>query len=273
MLRRFFQRFWGAVRRVIPGCMTDAQSIAYNMFLSFFPVLLFALGLVANYARLTQAVQEVIRDLRFILPPGTAPVVMEFVAAQTRHSGSLLLLGAFGTLVTGTQVVAGMLQAFRNVHRDPSVPRFWRDQARALALLLVCFAPLLAVVVTTVFAQPLRTWMIHHFGLPWFFEALWIVVYVGLALVSGVLLLSLLYRAGSRGAGWNSVLPGAGVATALWWVVNTAFGYYVRRVPYSLVYGGLATAIGLMIWMNLIAVVILLGAAYNAECRQSSPAA
>ena len=39
----------------------------------------------------------------------------------------------------------------------------------------------------------------------------------------------------------------------------------MRHVPYSIVYGGFATAIGLMIWMNLTAVIILLGSAYNAE--------
>jgi YihY family inner membrane protein len=59
-------------------------------------------------------------------------------------------------------------------------------------------------------------------------------------------------------------LPGAFVATLLWWVVNTAFGYYVRKVPYSIVYGGLAAAIGLAVWMNLSALVVLYGAAFNA---------
>ena len=42
-------------------------------------------------------------------------------------------------------------------------------------------------------------------------------------------------------------------------------GVYVRRMPYDVVYGGLAAAIGLLIWMYLTAVVVLLGAAYNAE--------
>jgi uncharacterized BrkB/YihY/UPF0761 family membrane protein len=39
----------------------------------------------------------------------------------------------------------------------------------------------------------------------------------------------------------------------------------MRHVPYNLVYGGLATAIGLMIWMNFTVIIILLGAAFNAE--------
>ena len=63
----------------------------------------------------------------------------------------------------------------------------------------------------------------------------------------------------------RNVLPGAMVATLLWWVVDVLFGVYVRRVPYGVVYGGLAAVIGLIIWMQLSAVIVFLGAAWNAE--------
>jgi membrane protein len=60
-------------------------------------------------------------------------------------------------------------------------------------------------------------------------------------------------------------MPGAVLATLIWWLVDILFGVYVRRVPYSIVYGGLAAVIGLLIWMQLSAIVIFLGAAWNAE--------
>jgi uncharacterized BrkB/YihY/UPF0761 family membrane protein len=55
------------------------------------------------------------------------------------------------------------------------------------------------------------------------------------------------------------------VATLLWWLTNAVFGFYVRRVPYNLVYGGLAAVIGLLIWMQISAVIVFFGAAWNAE--------
>jgi uncharacterized BrkB/YihY/UPF0761 family membrane protein len=39
-------------------------------------------------------------------------------------------------------------------------------------------------------------------------------------------------------------------------------------VPYNIVYGGLAATIGLMIWMQLTATILLIGAAYNADLQQ-----
>jgi uncharacterized BrkB/YihY/UPF0761 family membrane protein len=55
----------------------------------------------------------------------------------------------------------------------------------------------------------------------------------------------------------------------LWWLVDVLFGVYVRRVPYGIVYGGLAAVIGLIIWMQLSAVIIFLGAAWNAELAEN----
>jgi membrane protein len=65
-------------------------------------------------------------------------------------------------------------------------------------------------------------------------------------------------------------VPGAAVATVLWWVVSIALGFYLRHVPYSLVYGGLAVTIGLMLWMQFTATILLIGAAYNAEIQDPS---
>jgi membrane protein len=58
----------------------------------------------------------------------------------------------------------------------------------------------------------------------------------------------------------------------LWWVVDIVFGLYVRKMPYNVVYGGLAAAIGLLLWMYMTAIVVLWGAGYNAEWRESASA-
>jgi len=42
---------------------------------------------------------------------------------------------------------------------------------------------------------------------------------------------------------------------------------------YSIVYGGLAAVIGLMVWMQLSAVIVFLGAAWNAEMERAGESA
>ena len=60
-------------------------------------------------------------------------------------------------------------------------------------------------------------------------------------------------------------MPGAVAAAILWWGLNFLFGIYVRKTQYGPVYSGLAAAIGLMVWMEFSAMLIFLGAAWNAE--------
>src|SRR2546422_11717446 len=158
-----------------------------------------------------------------------------------------------------------MMDGFRIVHGDSERQSFWSRQARALLLLLATIAPWLASVVLTVFGTQLRGWLIRQFGLRALFRALWEITYVGAALAIAMFVLAVVYRVGRpRSRGWNEVLPGAATATLLWWVVNSAFGLYVRHVPYSLVYGGLAAAIGLLVWVQMRAMGGFLCAAFHA---------
>ena len=65
---------------------------------------------------------------------------------------------------------------------------------------------------------------------------------------------------------WSASLPGAAVATVLWFLSTLLFGIYVTRFAnYSRVYGSLGAAIALMFWLFLIALSILIGAEFNAQ--------
>jgi membrane protein len=106
--------------------------------------------------------------------------------------------------------------------------------------------------------------------MPVFIRLIWAAAYVVACLVIAMIVLSVIYRVGRPGPQhWSHVVPGAAVATVLWWVVSIALGFYLRHVPYSIVYGGLAVTIGLLIWMQITATILLIGAAYNAELQNS----
>jgi membrane protein len=106
--------------------------------------------------------------------------------------------------------------------------------------------------------------------MPVLIRLVWSGLYVVASLIIAMIVLAVIYRVGClQSQAWRSVLPGAAVATVLWWVASICLGFYLRHVPYSLVYGGLAVTIGLMLWMQFTATILLIGAAYNAELQQS----
>jgi membrane protein len=62
------------------------------------------------------------------------------------------------------------------------------------------------------------------------------------------------------------VWPGAFMATFFWLLTTLVFAWYVRNLAnYNLLYGSIGGVIALLVWMYLLAVILLVGCAYNAE--------
>jgi membrane protein len=267
MLKNLFQ----GLRRIFPGCVMLGQAIAFSMFLAFFPMLLFALGVLANTPFLHTALREIPGRLRLILPPGSADVVSAYFVRKGVHPWKWMALGLGGTLVAGSQVMLGFMEGFRIIHGATSRPGYLRNHARALVLLCLTIVPMLPVVVLTVFGRQARTALVQRTGLPHLIHNVEFVFYAAIVFVLAMVVLVALYHIGRPGhEGYRNLLPGAAVATILWWAADIIFGFYVRKMPYDVVYGGLAAAIGLLVWMYLTAMIVLLGEAYNVAACSSA---
>jgi membrane protein len=269
-MERFLKCFFRGLGRLFPDCATLGQAIAFNMFLAFFPMLLLALGLLSSTTLFHGAVKELPERLLRILPPGTEGVVLAYFVRRGLHPWRWISLGLGGTLIAGSQAMVGFIEGFRIINDDPVRLSYWRRSARALVLLCVTIIPALAVVVMTVFGKQARGWLIRHLGAPELIREVGFLVYAAVVFLLAMAVLVLLYRFARPGyRGHRELFPGAAVAMVLWWTADIFFGFYVRRMPYDVVYGGLAAAIGLILWMYLTAMIVLLGAAYNAEMRES----
>lgn len=272
-MHRILTNLARAFGRIFPDCVTLSQAIAFNMFLAFFPLLLLALGLLSGTSLFPEAIREIPNRLMQILPPGSARVVAEYFVRRTVNPVRWISLGLGGTLLAGTQTMVGFMEAFRVIEGELLEPSYWKRQARALGLLCLTIVPMLAVVVLTVFGKQLRAWLIQRTASPHFTHYVELIGYAALVFSLAMGVLVLLYRIGRPGhVGYRDLLPGAAVATVLWWAVDISFGWYVRKMPYDVLYRGLASAIGLLLWMFLTAMIVLLGAAYNAEAREAREA-
>jgi len=265
-----FRRGFSILKRVFPRCSMISQAIAFNLFLAFFPTLLMAVALATSRVGGRTALLELIRNLTEFLPPGSQGIVAEFLIKRGPDAWKIALLAWTGTLLVGSQAMKLVMEGIHYIYGDKEQPGFLHRQIRGLALLLVTFAPLLGAGILGILGRPIRKWITGEFGTPTTFHGWWAVFFPATAMLLGMMALTVIYRvARPQEDSLRNVLPGALVATLLWWTANALFGYYVRRVPYSNVYGGLAAVIGLIIWMQLSALIIFLGAAWNAELADS----
>ncbi len=262
----FLQRFYRALLRVVPSCVTLTQAVALNMFLAFSPMILVVLGAVAGSASFRQALQGIIERLRIVLPPGTLSILNNFLGRHGPQSWQWVLLGLGGTLLAGTQMMKLLMEGFRMVYGDENRLDVVSLHVRALLLLTATILPSILIVNLVVFGRTIRNRMMHLSSMPVLIRLTWSALYIVVSLLIALAVLTVIYRVGRPGIhGLKAHLPGAELATVLWWVVSITLGFYLRTVPYSLIYGGLAVTIGLILWMQLTATIILIGAAYNAE--------
>jgi membrane protein len=252
--------------RVFPSCGMISQAVAYNLFLAFFPTLLIAVGFATSPLGDRTNLFDMISDLTRLLPPGSQQIVSEFLIKRGPQAWKWALVGWGGTVLAGSQVMRLLMEGIQAIYGDRESPTYLRRQLRSLALLLLTIAPLLLAAILGVFGRPLRHWIAQGLGKGNSIQTLWGFFFHGTAIFLAMVSLTVIYRvARPKESRLRNVLPGAMVATLLWWIADIGFGFYVRRVPYNVVYGGLAAVIGLLIWMQLSAVIIFLGAAWNAE--------
>ena len=268
----FWPRFYRSLLRVFPSCVTLSQAVAFNMFLAFSPMVLVVLGAVAGSAGFRQFLEVVIARLRIVFPPEMLTILNNFVVRHPRRPLEWVLLGLGGTLLAGTQMMKLLMEGFRSVYGDREKLDVVSLHVRALLLLSATILPSIFIVSLIVFGRQVRNRMLHLSSMPTLIRWTWAGLYVVISLLIALAVLAVIYRVGRPGhQGLRMHLPGAAVATVMWWVVSIALGFYLRTVPYSLIYGGLAITISLMIWMQLTATIVLIGAAYNAEVLNPSP--
>lgn len=268
LARRILGQFGRAVYRVLHGgSVSQAQAVAFLMLLGFFPMLLLLASLLSFSPGLSALAFEIVEALVVVLPPGSRRLVFEYFDRLAAAPVPPLLFGLIGTMLVGSQIIYTLTRAMEGLCPGARRVGFWKGQLRALGLVFVVIVPWVMTIVLTVFAKPFRDRMTEELGLARLVRVVWVAGYASLALLTAILVLVLLYRWGvAAPQRWRDVLPGAALATLLWWFVNSGFGYYVGHVPtVNVVYGGFAAVVGLLIWMYLMAMVILIGLAFNAE--------
>ena len=242
-----------------------SQAVAFNTFLALFSSLLVVLGLVSSSLR-GEGGQELAVRLSTILPPGSWQLVSDFLLRREVNPWAWVIFGWVGTLLVGTQVMKLIMEGIHLIYGDRERPSFLGRQLRGLLLFCVSIVAWLVAVGLGVLGQPLRQWLTRELGPSSLVRGFWTVVLPVLGVILTMLVLALIYHVARPGrTTWRSVLPGAAAGAILWWVIDVLFGIYVRKTQYGPVYGGLAAAIGLMVWMEFSAMIVFLGAAWNAE--------
>src|SRR5205085_4519751 len=155
--------------------------------------------------------------------------------------------------------------------RSYELPKIWglvKERLIALSLVVLAGIPLSFATILVAFGNRIETRILFHIGHEFspYVYVMWMVIRWLIAITTSVAVIALIYHnAVPRTQPWHSVLPGASLATVLWFITTMIFGFYLQRyADYSILYGSLGVGIALLVWMYMISLVVLVGAEFNA---------
>jgi len=263
-LRLLRLAFWRAFQH---DAFAIAKASAYSSIRTFFPLLLVVGSVLATSRRTGAYLREISYALGRILPAGSA-TAMAYLKGTSQRPVGLLVTASLITLWTASGVMISWMEGFRRCYELPKVWGLLKERLIAFSLVILAGIPLTFATMLVAFGSRIETRILFHLGREFgpYILLMWMAMRWLIAGLTSIAVIALIYHnAVPRTQPWHSVLPGATLATAMWFLATMLFGGYLNRyADYSIIYGSLGVGIALLVWMYMISLVILVGAEFNA---------
>ena len=267
-VRQFFKLLRLSVWRAFQhDAFAVAKASAYSSILTFFPLLLVVGSVLATSRKGEAYLREISYALGRILPAGSATAIA-YLKGTTQRPVNLLVFTSLLTLWTASGVMISWMEGFRNAYQLPKTWGLIKERLIAFSLVILAGIPMTFATILVAFGSRIETRILFHIGHEFgpYILLMWTAIRWTIALLTSIAVIALIYHnAVPRTQPWHSVLPGATLATAMWFGVTMLFGWYLQRyADYSIIYGSLGVSIALLVWMYMVSLVILIGAEFNA---------
>ncbi|HVL55092.1 MAG TPA: YhjD/YihY/BrkB family envelope integrity protein [Burkholderiaceae bacterium] len=246
-----------------------AGAVAYYVLLSLIPLLVLVMIALSHVVDEAQLLQTMSHYLEFVTPGQSAALVQELRTFVERRA-------EVGVVLVVTMLFFSAL-AFTVLENAMSVIFFHRVRVRRRHIMISAVMPYLFVLIVgtgllivTIVAGALR-WIGAHdvllFGGAHSLDRLSALLLYALGVGGEILLLTAIYLVMPVGRiSWRHALIGAGVAALLWEITRHAIAWYFTTISQiQVLYGSFATAIMVLLSVEIGAIVLLLGAQVIAE--------
>ncbi len=266
---RFFEHFRLALwRAFVHDAFAVAKGAAFSAIFTLFPAVLLVASVLSESHTTAGFIREIGHAVGRILPEGTRSSVLQYFSGTKPASLRFLITVAAITLWTGSGAMISWMEGFRNAYQMPKIWGLVNERMIAFLLVVLAGIPMVFASILLVFGNQIEAWIVYHLGheLGPYVLGLWTALRWIIAALTSIAVIGLIYHHGvPRTQPWHRVLPGAALATVLWFASTLVFGFYVRHFAnYDVIYGSVATAIALLLWLYIVSVVVLIGAEFNA---------
>ena len=264
--------FRDLLRRLLAQAQRDdvaglAAEIAYRTFLELFPFLIFVSMLgsqLESSFRVPNPVRQMLSLLEQSLPQGAADPIRQQLEAVLGSEQGLIGLPILGVLWLAAGSGATLLKAMNRIYEIKETRPFWERYVVGLWLTLLAGGVLLTAILLLSAGQLIGQGLGGDQAPGWFQMvaslARWPLLVVLLMIEAGVV-----FRvAPNSKPAWRFITPGALVFAFGWIAASWLFVLYVDKSGgYAATYGVLGGVVVLLLWLQITAYALLLGAELN----------
>lgn len=249
---------------------SHARALGLQLCLAAVPFLIALNGLASKLG--LHRGGRVVADSVLALTPGASESLVGQLLGDGEHThdlGEVALSFGLLTAVVALTTAVGQVERGTNriygVERDrPALQKYVRALILTVAAGLPALVSFLMLVAGGAIGASMQRWY-HWDGQA---VAAWNVVRWPVSLGLTVVTVSVLFRYAPRrhqpGLSW--LMFGAGLATALWWLVSLLLAWYVTTSgDFGATYGPLTGVMALLLWANLTGIALFLGVAFAAQ--------
>lgn len=250
------------------------NELTYKIFLSIFPFLVFIISLISS---LNIDTMTVLYTLQGALPPTVLNTLLDFIdIINEQNSSTGLISVSLGLTVVSTS--SGVVAIMRGINRTYGITkkrRFIINRLISIFLVLVLVLCLITTFILIVFSDSIFLFLKNLD----FVKALLpssVLNYDGsfildlakyaISVVTVLFATMTIYNVSViEKVPFKSTLPGSIFTMFFWMIASSIYNYYINTYSrYTSIYGNIGNLFILVFWINIIAIIILLGSQVNA---------
>jgi membrane protein len=242
-----------------------AGAVAYSFVLSLFPFCIFLGAIAGLFGGEALAKQGIERLFEIAPEPVVQALAPEVMAVMGRSRYDLLTFGALVALFFATSAIESLRAALNNAYRKKETRPYLVCLAES-ALFVVLSAIGMLVLTWGVVVGPEMAARIKPQWLLWLADEGWTSLIIRFGIVTAAIGLQLFayhlwLAAGERK--FRDVWPGVLLSLLLWVVAARLFGSWLNFTDYSRFYAGLTHIMSALVFFQVSAIIIILGAELN----------
>ncbi len=234
-----------------------SAQLSYYMLFTFFPILLFANGVLGRLLP-----KDFKLPLSSVIPEPVRNFADSYISETADgNSAKLMFLGVILTLYSLTRYIRYFRTSLRRIYGKGRRFSFMYDWIISflfsISMLLLFYLAVFSVFVTDS--------VLLAVGLSSFAGSIWYVLrFFIIALYAFLVICALHFIECGMNEKFFDFAPGALCAVGFWTVVSAVFSYYAGEIAdYSVVYGSIGNVIMLLLWLNLTNTILLMSSVVN----------